>query len=234
MQHRRIDRADLQLDRGWYRGIPRQAGCPVQPKTGMPISTEISPSSCSSALRMPATVWKVKSLLPGFGGQRLHHAAHAVAAGLRLRAVGVDDVDIGIGTGRAGIVDRHDLVEAGRRIGVQRNRGLRVTRSSRPRMSATMISLPSPFILAKAAALAMVFAKTLFRSALYGRKTCKLPVQPPPRQLRQGKDAQHEKQEQDQRDADQNAGTGCGGAGQCGHAEQACRGSDDKEDEEST
>ncbi len=60
---------------------------------------------------MPATVWKVKRLLAGLGGQRLHDAARAVAAGLRHRAVGIEDLDLGVGAGGLRIVDRHDLVE---------------------------------------------------------------------------------------------------------------------------
>jgi len=35
-----------------------------QPKRGTPMSTEIEPSSCSSALRIPATVSKVNSFCP--------------------------------------------------------------------------------------------------------------------------------------------------------------------------
>ena len=47
----------------------------------------------------------------GLGGERLDDAARAVAAGLRLRSVRVENVDIGIGVLAPGIVDRHDLVE---------------------------------------------------------------------------------------------------------------------------
>ncbi|MNL47200.1 hypothetical protein D3C87_1699730 [compost metagenome] len=66
-----------------------------------------------------------KGLLAGFGGERLDDAAGAVAAGLRHRAVGIDDVDPGVGAGGLRIVDRHDLVEGGGRIGVERDRCLR-------------------------------------------------------------------------------------------------------------
>ncbi|ENN89652.1 hypothetical protein RHSP_37059 [Rhizobium freirei PRF 81] len=63
-----------------------------------------------------------ENLLAGFGRQRLHDAARAIAAGLRLRAIAVQNVDPGIGALHLGIVDRHDLVELGGRIDVERNR----------------------------------------------------------------------------------------------------------------
>lgn len=64
---------------------------------------------------------KHETLLPGLGAERLHHAAHPVAAGLGERAVGVDDFDIAEGAGSARVVDRHDLIEPRRRITAQRD-----------------------------------------------------------------------------------------------------------------
>ncbi|MNX77877.1 hypothetical protein D3C86_1094390 [compost metagenome] len=63
--------------------------------------------------------------LARFGRQRLHHAARAIAAGLRLRAVAIENIDEGIRAANTRIVDRHDLVELCGSIGVQRNRRLR-------------------------------------------------------------------------------------------------------------
>jgi len=52
------------------------------------------------------------------------------------------------------------------------------TRSARPRMSATMISLPSPFILAKGAL--CIARRIRFPSPLYGGNARRLPVRSGP------------------------------------------------------
>ncbi len=61
--------------------------------------------------------------LAGLRRQRLDDTAGAVAAGLRPRTVGIDDVDVMVGAVEARIVDRHDLVEAGFGGGVERDGG---------------------------------------------------------------------------------------------------------------
>jgi hypothetical protein len=73
---------------------------------------------------MPATVSK-ESILAGVGRQRLHHTARAVAAGLRERAILIEDLDEMIRTRRAGIVNGHDLIEMRGRIGGKRKGRLR-------------------------------------------------------------------------------------------------------------
>ena len=121
VQHRRVDRADLQLD---HAGVAEFLGqrdlLPVKARHAhvdrdQPIGMFLGRENAGDGL-------EGEQLAAGLGRQRLHDAAHAVAAGLRHRAVGVDDLDVVLGARRPAIVDRHDLVELRRRIGGERHR----------------------------------------------------------------------------------------------------------------
>ena len=58
---------------------------------------------------------ELERLAAGLAGDEPPDAAHAVAAGFRLRAVGIVDADVGLGAGMLGIVQHHHLVEMRRR-----------------------------------------------------------------------------------------------------------------------
>ena len=124
------------------------SGMSRQPKRGLPISTEIIPSSRSSALMIPAIVSKVNVLRPVSAESALHNAAHAVAASLCMRAIGIQNLDVILRPVQTGVVNGHDLVEAHRRIGIESQRCGGTHPVAAPRMSATMIALPRPFIFA--------------------------------------------------------------------------------------
>ena len=72
-----------------------------QPKRGTPMSTEISAVGMLLGVEDAGDGLEGEDLLAGLGGQRLHDAAHAVAAGLRHRAVGIEDLDVVGGARRA-------------------------------------------------------------------------------------------------------------------------------------
>ena len=58
---------------------------------------------------------ELERLAPGLAGDEPPDAAHAVAAGFSLRAIGIVDADVGLGAGILGIVQHHHLVEMRRR-----------------------------------------------------------------------------------------------------------------------
>ena len=58
---------------------------------------------------MPAVVSKIRSLLPLLGDQ-VGNAAHAVATGAGLGTVIVENPDEGVGAGRAGLINSHQLI----------------------------------------------------------------------------------------------------------------------------
>ena len=91
------------------------SGMSYQANLGVPMSTVIMPVVMLLAEQDAGDGLEGEALPALLGGQRLHHAAHAVAAGLRRRAVGIDDLDIVGCAGRARIMDGHDLVEPGAR-----------------------------------------------------------------------------------------------------------------------
>ena len=123
MQHRRVDRPDLQFDGA-------RVGEFLGERDPVPFEARLAHVDRDRAVAMVLRVQNAgdglegEQPLAGFGGERLHDAAHAVAAGLRRRAVGVQYVNEVIGAGRARIVDRHHLVELCRRVGVERYRRL--------------------------------------------------------------------------------------------------------------
>jgi hypothetical protein len=110
---------------GWCRRILPTAGscpirtpaCPCRPRSFRP-HVRLRIQDAGDGL-------EGEDLLAGFGRQRLHDAARAVATGLRLRAVGIEDVDEGVGALGLRIVDGHDLVELGLRMRIQRDRSFR-------------------------------------------------------------------------------------------------------------
>ncbi len=102
-------------------------------------------------------------LFSAFIGKPLHHAACAVATGLRLCAVTIDDLNIMIGAGRFWIMDRHDLVKGSCLFSGQTDGSSRSDTIAASRISATMILLPSPFILAKMALLIAGSGSCLYR-----------------------------------------------------------------------
>src|SRR5690606_355172 len=63
--------------------------------------------------------------LSGLRGERLDNAARAIATGLCLRPITVQDLDVVISACRYRIMDRHDLVEPGNRVRSQDARGIR-------------------------------------------------------------------------------------------------------------
>ena len=85
MQHRRIDRPDLQLD---HAGVAELLG----KRNVLPAEARHAHVDRDHAVGMFLGIEDAgdrlegEELLPGLGGQRLHDAAHAVAAGLRHRS----------------------------------------------------------------------------------------------------------------------------------------------------
>src|SRR5690606_40975665 len=73
----------------------------------------------------PCPGFEGKSSLSSLRGERLDNAARAVATGLCLRAITVQDLDIVISACSHGVMDRHDLVEPGSRVRSQGARGIR-------------------------------------------------------------------------------------------------------------
>ena len=121
MQHRRVDRADLQLDGA---GITELLG----ERDVLPAEARPAEIDRDRAVRVLGGVEDAgdrlegEILAPRLGGEGGDHAAHAVAAGLRPAAVGIDDLDIVLRARRPRVVNRHDLVEMRRRVGRQRQR----------------------------------------------------------------------------------------------------------------
>ena len=124
MQNRRVNRADLQFDEARVAELFGERNL-VPFKHRLPHIDGHQPVLMFGRLKNPRQRLKHKRLLARLRRQRLHHAARAVAAGLRLAAVAVDDLDIGVGVRRLRLVDRHDLVEQRRRVARQRPRRLR-------------------------------------------------------------------------------------------------------------
>src|SRR5690606_38777298 len=124
MQHRRVNRADLELDGA---GVAKLLG----ERNVLPVKARLAHIDGDEAILVLDRVddagerLEGKNLLVGLGGQRRDDAAGAVAAGLRQRAVRIYDLDIKICACETRIVDRHDLIEMRGRIGGKRNRGVR-------------------------------------------------------------------------------------------------------------
>ena len=194
---------------------------------------------------MPATGLEGEGLLAGLGGERLDDAAHAVAAGLRAGAVRIQDVDVVGGARRARIMDRHDLVEPGRGIGVQRNGG------RRRHLIGTAAHVGNDDLVADAVHLgerggACHGSQFRVRFGAIWRKRAGITSATPPQgdnldaalrqrrrwRSRHREDAEHHQQEDDQNDADQDARAGGGGSGQSRHAEQAGGGGDNQKNDD--
>ena len=133
--------------------------------------------------------------------------------------------------GVRGVVDRHDLVEPGRRIGVERDR-----RGRRHAVGAAAHVGNDDFVaepvhlgeLGRAGHRAQVSAVRFRR---YMAETVgELPVAG--RWSGDGEDAEHDQQEEDQHDADQDARAGGRRTGQHRHAEQARHRRDDEKNED--
>jgi hypothetical protein len=174
VQDGRIDRADLQFDHprvleflGQRNVLPAEAGC-AHVDRNRPVRMFAGVEDAGDGL-------EGEGLLAGFGGQGLDDAAHAVAAGLRTAAVGIQDVDEEGGAGRAASWMAMIWSKPVAASALSATAAAGVTRSARPRISATMISLPMPFILAKGAVLAMA-PRIPVRLALYGGNGRELPV----------------------------------------------------------
>ena len=124
MQDWGVDRADLQFDAARVEEFLRQRD-PVPGEDRLAHVDGNRPVLMFGGVQDAGNCLEGEGLAPRFGGERLHDAARAVAAGLRLGPVRIQDIDPGVGAVRLRIVDRHDLVELGLRIGVQRNRRFR-------------------------------------------------------------------------------------------------------------
>ena len=119
MQHRLVDRPDLQLDRAGVAELLRQRNL-VPGKARLPhVDGEFAVRHCAEQLSSPALVSKVSRSLPVSSRNQRGDATHAVAAGARFRAVIVVDADEGIGAGGPRRIERHQLV-VGRALGAGR------------------------------------------------------------------------------------------------------------------
>src|SRR5690606_39368266 len=113
---------------------------------------------------------EIETLIPRYGRKRLDAATHAVATGLGGRAVGIEDGDEVLRSSRARVVDRHDLVEPRRRIGVERDRCL-----GRHAIGATAHVGNDDLV---AEAVHPGKGRALAHAALYGGNQRELPVSP--------------------------------------------------------
>ena len=110
------------------------SGISFQAKRGLPMSTvETSGPSPFQQFSNPGRRLERQRALAGFLEQELGDAAHAIAAGARLRAVVVVDAHVGVGAGRARRVQRHQLI-VGRAVGLRG--GARLGRTDRCRLPA--------------------------------------------------------------------------------------------------
>ena len=103
------------------------SGISFQAKRGAPMSTvDTRGASPFQQFSRPALVSNVSAVLAGLPEQELGDAAHAVAAGARLRAVIVVDAHESVGAGRARRIEHHQLVvgRAGRLGGGARIAGV--------------------------------------------------------------------------------------------------------------
>lgn len=185
MQHGRIDRPDLQLD------APRVVEF-LRERDLVPAETRLSHIDRDRAVVVFLRFEKSRDRMEqegfpaGLGRKRLHDASGAVAAGLGHRPVGIDDVYPGIGAGGLRVMDRHDLVELGRRVGIERDRCLRRHAILAPAHVHHQDLVSKPVHPGKLHLIAHVaLVQTLapdreapFIRAVYGGKARKLPVPP--------------------------------------------------------
>lgn len=110
MQHRRIDRPDLQFDiAGVAKLLCQRNILPAEFRCAHVDSVEIRRRSLPAAQKAGAGLEGDRGL-SGLLEQPPHHAAHAVAAGTCLRAVIIVDADEGLGTVEPCPLQYHELI----------------------------------------------------------------------------------------------------------------------------
>src|SRR5690606_19002332 len=204
------------------------SGISCQPKRGTPMSTEIVPSACSSALRTPATVSKVKRFFPvsaasAWTTQRMPLPQAWAAEPSELRMEMKFCVP---GVRGSWIAMIWSNLVTGSALSAIAAWG--VTRSARPRMSATMISLPRPFIRAKGT---RWFMRRYMAETTANYQCRWLRCGQRPSRSGNGDDAEQHQQEKDQHDGDQDFGAGERRAGDRIEAEKTGNCCDDEQDE---
>ncbi len=150
VQDRIVDRADLKLEmRGVVERLRQRDVLPAElRRTHVDGEDEVAvaPGRQQPGLGLQGQRGLGGIAHHGIGQHRPGDAARAVAAGAGLGAIGIVDPDIGVGAGRDGIVQDHELVEMRARLS-RDGAGIALGDAQlRPAKSSTVISLPRPFI----------------------------------------------------------------------------------------